>query len=144
MGFIRFGARYYWMSGLVGVLIVLVLQSSSATPEASNRYLDAHTSLGWNGTVPLYLGCTIAGPLFMLAIGLLWPMLPRVLQRNSRIFLDVLCINQTNQELMEAGIYSLAGFTNKSKTLLVLWANNYFERKWCIFELASGTRRHQN
>merc|ERR1712146_95882 len=50
------------------------------------------------------------------------------------------CINQANKGATQQGIYSLAGFAQKSRTMLVLWSKNYLKRKWCVFELAACTQ----
>ena len=45
-------------------------------------------------------------------------------------FLDVVSIHQTDQELMERGIYGLGGFLSVSKELRVLWSTPYLSRLW--------------
>merc|ERR1719460_1354480 len=64
-------------------------------------------------------------------------MLPACLQKQSTVFLDRLCINQVDNELMHEGVYSLGGFVDKSKCMLLIWSKPYLTRKWCVFEMAA-------
>ncbi|CAJ1338288.1 unnamed protein product [Effrenium voratum] len=57
--------------------------------------------------------------------------------RSDQCFLDVACIHQTDEKLMERGVYGLGGFLARSKTLLILWSKPYFSRLWCVFEIAA-------
>ena len=36
-------------------------------------------------------------------------------------FLDVTCINQINEEMMERGIYGISGFIAATDELFILW-----------------------
>lgn len=52
--------------------------------------------------------------------------------RKSEVcFLDVVCIHQTDHELMARGVYGLGGFLRKSAELRVLWSPPYLSRLWC-------------
>ena len=52
-------------------------------------------------------------------------------------FLDVVCINQTDPDTMQRGIYGLGGFLAASSEMHILWSGPYFSRLWCVFELAA-------
>ena len=67
----------------------------------------------------------------------LWPMLPSCLQKDSTVFLDRLCICQFDDELCREGVYSLGGFVDKSRSMLLIWSKPYLTRKWCVFEVAA-------
>lgn len=45
--------------------------------------------------------------------------------KNDQSFLDVTCIHQEDQALMERGVYGLGGFLARSKKLLILWSQPY-------------------
>lgn len=62
------------------------------------------------------------------------------------MFLDIACINQTDEQLKFEGLISIGAFLKKlgycykklkSRTLLVLWDPTLVSRRWCIFEMAA-------
>jgi len=64
--------------------------------------------------------------------------------RKYTIFLDKVCISQTDPEARQAGIWALDQSLLRSRTMLLCYDDDYFERLWCTFELAvrasSGSR----
>lgn len=62
------------------------------------------------------------------------------LAKAPRLFLDKVCIHQTKQQLKQQGIESLGGFLHASRDFLLLWDGFYFQRLWCVLELAAFHR----
>ena len=62
---------------------------------------------------------------------------------NRLMFLDKVCINQTDEQQNQAGIRAINEFIRRSKKLLVCEGGgeapgrHYFQRLWCVFELAA-------
>ncbi|CAJ1449959.1 unnamed protein product, partial [Effrenium voratum] len=91
--------------------------AKAATLEPGTVYIFSMWGLGG--------GALVAG----LAL-LLW-------QPRGSIFLDRVCIHQTDENLKAQAILSIGAFLKNSDTMLVLWDPSYVERLWCVFELAA-------
>jgi len=52
-------------------------------------------------------------------------------------FLDCACIHQTDCEKKMTGITHTGSFLRASEVLVILWDPHYFQRGWCVYELAS-------
>lgn len=62
------------------------------------------------------------------------------LVRPRLLFVDRLCIHQTDHNKRRAGIEALGGFLNVSRRMLILWSPGYFHRLWCCLEVAAFLR----
>jgi hypothetical protein len=100
----------------------------------------------WGGLVSMY---------FQLHTPFAWafsPIIGRIsffaaifgLRSQRRIFLDKVCIPQSDAALKANRIRSIGGFLSRSNSLLVLWDSSYATRLWCIFELAAYTHLFRN
>ncbi|CAE7339899.1 GPI10 [Symbiodinium natans] len=78
----------------------------------------------------LGFGCLASG-----LVLLLW-------KPSGSVFLDRICIHQTDEELKAAGILSIGGFLKHSESMLVLFDPTYTTRLWTIFELAAFLKAH--
>lgn len=58
-------------------------------------------------------------------------------RRQKKAFLDIACINQTDDLIKAEGLVSMGAFLKRSETLFVLWDVTYVSRLWCLFELAA-------
>ena len=70
------------------------------------------------------------GQLVYFVILFLWP-------NRKTIFLDVLCIDQTDARAKTEALLSMGAFLKRSKSLIVFWDSTYSARLWCLFELAA-------
>lgn len=61
---------------------------------------------------------------------------------SNKVFLDKVCINQSDLRLKERGIRSIGGFMRNTQTLLVILDKTYPQRLWCVFEIAAFMRLH--
>eukprot|EP00928_Gymnodinium_smaydae_P003631 TRINITY_DN11291_c0_g4_i1.p1 TRINITY_DN11291_c0_g4~~TRINITY_DN11291_c0_g4_i1.p1 ORF type:complete len:516 (+),score=45.73 TRINITY_DN11291_c0_g4_i1:44-1549(+) len=65
-----------------------------------------------------------------------------ITRKSPDLFLDKLCIHQTDPDRKVAGIRGLGAFLKRSENMLVLWGDDYFDRLWCGYELALYIRLH--
>lgn len=135
----RYGRGYYFSFALLVCMTVFPLAVMQTLPIFCKTCTGFHSLPHWNfeGRWPGGIWCTACTPPLILVSLVFWPMLPGCLQKTTLVFLDVLCINQVDKQLMTEGIYSLGGFVTNSKQMLILWDRDYLKRKWCMFELAS-------
>ncbi|CAE7320941.1 Clip1, partial [Symbiodinium sp. CCMP2456] len=87
------------------------------------------------GILPWDRLCTLCGAAGYYFTLLLW-------RQRRKIFLDIACINQTDQTEKAEGLVSLGAFLKRSRSLLVLWDATLVSRLWCIFEMAAFLRSH--
>jgi len=59
-----------------------------------------------------------------------------------RLWLDKLCIHQTNENLKMLGMQSMLEIVRSSDRFCILWDETYFERLWCNAELATFCATH--
>ena len=62
---------------------------------------------------------------------------PYLSLRRQICFLDMTSIHQSDNELLQRGIYSIGGCLSVSKELRVLYSPPYFGSLWCLFELVA-------
>eukprot|EP00440_Ansanella_granifera_P071634 gb/GFBE01077740.1/.p1 GENE.gb/GFBE01077740.1/~~gb/GFBE01077740.1/.p1 ORF type:complete len:599 (+),score=116.66 gb/GFBE01077740.1/:1-1797(+) len=79
---------------------------------------------------PFHLWPLMFGVMTFTLIFFLW-------QPSDQVFLDKVCIHQTDMSLKQKGIDCLGGFLRNSNAMTILWDQTYFTRLWCVFELAA-------
>lgn len=127
-------------SVLVAVLstsVELLVTSNVFWPSFNQREVDLAfaSSASTNRWPFLY---RILCPVSLVLVVVYWQVFRKcLLRRPDMLFLDKLCINQSDVEEKKAGIQGLAGFINQSSRLKILWSKQYFKRLWCTYELAS-------
>ncbi len=73
-----------------------------------------------------------------------WGPWPKDLDESHGIWLDKVCIDQTNKETKQAGIANLATYLVKCKTMTVMLGDTYLTRLWTTYELATYCKVHQD
>ena len=61
---------------------------------------------------------------------------------RKKIFLDLLCIDQTNESEKQDALLSMGAFLKQSDSLIVFWDQTFTRRLWCVFELAAYLHTH--
>ncbi|CAE7292941.1 unnamed protein product [Symbiodinium sp. CCMP2592] len=60
-----------------------------------------------------------------------------LLHEQPTVWLDKVCIHQTDEAMKAQQVKALPVFVARSREMLVLWSDTYFERLWCNLELAT-------
>lgn len=60
---------------------------------------------------------------------------------ERRVFLDKICIHQTDPIRKAQGIAAIDVFIHRSHSMFILYNDDYFERLWCCFELGARASR---
>ncbi|CAK9016212.1 unnamed protein product [Durusdinium trenchii] len=99
--------------------------------------------LGWGGITSLggsclALPCLVYLPMIMFFLVFLFG--HQIMGDTPSVWVDKLCIHQTDPDLKAEQIASLAVFVARSQRMLILWDDTYFERLWCNLELATRAR----
>ena len=128
-----FRAKSVLVGSLAGTVLGFVLTVSRALPPMSTNATLAEIE-----GVEVSLWCT----LFALIGALLGVVIQDAFESVGLlpcnwVFLDKLCIHQTDDAIKTQGIRALGLFLRHSRKMLVLWSPEYFSRLWCCFELAS-------
>jgi hypothetical protein len=72
-----------------------------------------------------------------------WGPWPRNLDESNGVWLDKVCIDQTNNETKQAGIANLGLYLLKCRSMTVMLGDTYLTRLWTTFELATYCKVHQ-
>mmetsp|Transcript_27489 Transcript_27489/g.63567 ORF Transcript_27489/g.63567 Transcript_27489/m.63567 type:complete len:561 (+) Transcript_27489:137-1819(+) len=61
-------------------------------------------------------------------------------RRRRTVFLDKICIHQTDPEKKAQGVEGISCFLHNSCDMILLWDPSYLERLWCTFEMAAFSK----
>ncbi|CAE7248561.1 unnamed protein product [Symbiodinium microadriaticum] len=90
-----------------------------------------------SGVLPLELAagvrypwCALFGTLGYCPTLLFW-------RPRRKVFVDVVCIDQADEEFKAMALVSLPAILQRSEGMLVVWDATWASRLWCVFELAA-------
>jgi len=121
-------------SWAVAVLLISVLCIHDILPMPFSY--EANVG-GWTGHCPMGCWALVMGSFLPLMSSFAAIHVPRFCDRSPLCFVDVACIHQEDEVLMQRGLKSMGGFLAVSQELRVLWSAPYLSRLWCVFELAA-------
>ncbi|CAE8703470.1 unnamed protein product [Polarella glacialis] len=89
------------------------------------------------------LCCRLSGYASFLITLVAWPdFASRVGLGGQSVFLDKVCIHQTDVELQRKGINALSAFIRYSSEMVVVYSDVYLEKLWTVYEVASFLTLH--
>mmetsp|Transcript_36063 Transcript_36063/g.92922 ORF Transcript_36063/g.92922 Transcript_36063/m.92922 type:complete len:588 (+) Transcript_36063:100-1863(+) len=119
--------------GLVSAMITGVLVSTGVMTQIQMR--DAMIIIQPRASGQ---ACELVGFIFFVVGLISWHEIAAFVGcKGSRVFLDKSCIHQTDEAKKRQGIQGLAAFLTKSRSLVVLHTDEYLQRLWTVYELAS-------
>eukprot|EP00929_Paragymnodinium_shiwhaense_P048485 TRINITY_DN24507_c0_g1_i1.p1 TRINITY_DN24507_c0_g1~~TRINITY_DN24507_c0_g1_i1.p1 ORF type:complete len:780 (-),score=79.06 TRINITY_DN24507_c0_g1_i1:216-2555(-) len=133
-------ATAVWISVLVSLILGISQTDYVGLLPVGPRLRVAAVSSDGALLEDLYHGiwCMCICPIIFAVVFACWHWIRYMIRLQAKlIFLDRLCIHQTDMERKIKGIYGLAAFLAQSDRLLVLWTPRYFTRLWCAYELAA-------
>ncbi|CAE8740262.1 unnamed protein product [Polarella glacialis] len=118
--------------------VVALMEAYAVTPSC----MSSTQLIGVGGKVYLVRSSmsSASGLVAYLIILCFWQRILSLCGQSASVFLDKLCIDQENEKQKERAILGLAGFLDISDKLVILWSPSYFERLWCMYELACWLR----
>ncbi|CAJ1334219.1 unnamed protein product [Effrenium voratum] len=100
-------------------------------------YLAATGISAWGGCRYLVLVGVYAPTLLFFLVFFLGHKLSSLAHELPTVWLDKVCIHQTNEGMKALQVNALPVFVARSREILVLWSDTLFERLWCCLELAT-------
>ncbi|CAE7220883.1 unnamed protein product [Symbiodinium sp. CCMP2592] len=83
------------------------------------------------------------GHALAMAVGLVVSVLACLFWRpQRRVFLDKICIHQTDSVLKAEGVFNVAAMLKHSTSMMVCWDTTYIHRLWCVLEIAAFLKSH--
>ncbi|CAJ1395487.1 unnamed protein product [Effrenium voratum] len=99
--------------------------------------IPGYTKQPWSGPpIKIAPWCLLTGTLLFYLVAYLW-------QSRQTVWMDLMCIHQTDGQLKQRGLLSLGANIKNAKGMLILWDETWVERLWCIFELAAFLKSHE-
>ena len=126
------GAAAVCASLVVGALCAVLEANGTLTtlPTSQHRWFDGHMRRVAFGPYAAAYGAFLAVLFFGPSL------LPRALSHDPLMFVDKVCIHQTDPRRKQQGIEAINDFIRRSSKMVVCYASgplggSYFERLWC-------------
>ena len=104
--------------------------------------LDPHVPFWLPSVLPLGLLLLVLAWVALSSLGLV-PMVATPWGLNPTVvWVDMCCLNQATPETISAGIAGFKRFVESSEKMVAFASPAYFERLWCVYELATFCKRH--
>lgn len=127
-----------WSTSRLRKFVVLLIFFNSKPAFIASLVVSLVMSIVATCTVgPYVFWTTLPGYVTFYAVLIFWQPLRSILMRSPLVFLDKICIAQSDKDLKMQGILGIGAFLNASRHLVVLWSPNFIQRLWCTFELAT-------
>ena len=130
--------KYLTLCHYLNLDLALISSSATAIVTAFILILRAGslTGVAQEG-VALLCGALIHGPMFVFLLAYLVG--HQVFARQSFWF-DRICVDQSDMAVKEQTLQAIPAFVAQSKQMLILWDSTYFERLWCLYEIAVSAK----
>mmetsp|Transcript_80998 Transcript_80998/g.169101 ORF Transcript_80998/g.169101 Transcript_80998/m.169101 type:complete len:869 (+) Transcript_80998:240-2846(+) len=129
---LHFNLGMAWLMASLAMIVPLVLQASGIW--------RVEAVVGWDSSVHARAcGCQAVGLVVFVVTLLTWHEVTLLCcrRRGPRLFLDKTCVHQTDVELKRQGIANIAAFLSHSASMIVLYSDQYLEKLWTVYEIAS-------
>lgn len=123
------------IAGYTGGFVAFILSKNKILPRMGTRF-----AVSYNISKPRDFSawCMIFGTVAFVIVLLHWQHLRRRFgQRSKFLFVDRLCISQTDPETMQLQVAMLGAFVASSKRLVALTDETFLTRLWCIAEIGA-------
>jgi len=132
--------KYLAMCHYLNLDLALISSSATAIVTALILILRAGSVTGVaQESVPFLCGALIHWPMSVFLLAYLLGHVGQVFARQSFWF-DRICVNQSDTAVKEQTLQAIPAFVAQSKQMLILWDSSYFQRLWCLYEIAVSAK----
>eukprot|EP00434_Breviolum_minutum_P016976 symbB.v1.2.014976.t2/scaffold1107.1/size155946/10 len=132
--------KYLAMCHYLNLDLALISSSATAIVTALILILRAGsvTGVAQEG-VAFLCGALIHWPMSVFLLAYLFGHVGQVFAKQSFWF-DRICVDQNDMAVKEQTLQAIPAFVAQSKQMLILWDSTYFQRLWCLYEIAVSAK----
>lgn len=132
--------KYLAMCHYLNLDLALISSSATAIVTALILILRAGSVTGVaQESVAFLCGALIHWPMSVFLLAYLFGHVGQVFAKQSFWF-DRICVDQNDMAVKEQTLQAIPAFVAQSKQMLILWDNTYFQRLWCLYEIAVSAK----